>query len=70
MRSPPPSGTGSPQIAADNAALRALVGELTGALKTVRKELRIRDDFVPLGHACVLAPVIDDALAKARKVTP
>lgn len=40
--------------------------ELVAALEACRDTLGIRDDFVPLGPAIELAPVIRAALAKAK----
>ena len=41
-------------------------GRMYGALDRIRDELGIRDDFVPLGIAVDMAPIIEGALALAR----
>jgi hypothetical protein len=40
--------------------------DMLAALKECRKVLGIRDEFVPLGAAVTLAPIIDAAIAKAE----
>jgi len=46
--------------------LHAAAPELLEALKVVRTALGIREDFAPLGIAISLAPMIQQAIAKAE----
>lgn len=47
--------------------LQAVIDDTETALQVIRAKLGIRDDFVPLGIALELAPILKSAMARIEE---